>query len=173
MHLWLTWISPLVLSFSGAVSLKKLLAEHEAKERKAAMELDQLKLELEAKRLETAACPAGIAEELIRRSAGIARSAELLVFVGGRDDLDNYLLRFERYATVAGWEKEAWATQLTPLLSGSALEVYSRLLHDKAMDYERIELALLKRYNFTEFGYCRRFRDAEPEGQENPGQFVV
>ena len=55
-----------------------LLAKHKAEERKADMELERLKLEL-----------------------------ELPAFVNGRDDLDNYLLRFERYATVAGWEKEA------------------------------------------------------------------
>ena len=93
---------------------RKMLAMREAEERKAAMELERLKLELETKRLETAARPAGIAEEVIRRSARIARSPELPAFVDGRDDLDNYLLRFERYATVAGWKKEAWATQLSP-----------------------------------------------------------
>ena len=145
----------------------------EAEERKAAMELEWLKLELEAKRLETTARPARIAEEVVRRSAGIAQSPELPAFVDGRDDLDNYLLRFEKYATVAGWEKEAWATQLSPLLSSRALEVYSRLSQDEAMDYERLKLTLLKRYDFTEFGYRRRFRDAKPEGQESPGQFIV
>ena len=86
---------------------------------------------------------------------------------------DNYLLRFERFATVAGWEKEAWATQLSPLLSGRALEVNSSLSQDETMDYERLKLTLLKRYDFTEFGYRRRFRDAKPEEQESPGQFIV
>ena len=41
------------------------------------------------------------------------------------------------------------------------------------MDYERLKLALLKRYDFTEYGYGRRFRDANPEEQESPGQFIV
>ena len=121
----------------------------EPEERKAAMELERLKLELEAKRLETAARLAGIAEEVVRRSARIVQSPELPAFVDGRDDLDNYLLQFERYATVAGWEKEAWATQLSPLLSSRALEVYSRLSQDEAMDYDSLKLALLKRYDFT------------------------
>ena len=152
---------------------RRLLAKREAEERKAVMELERLKLDLEAKRLETAARPAGIAKEVIWRSARIARLPELPAFVDGRYDLDNYLLRFERYATVADWEKEAWATQLSPLLSGRALEVYSRLSQDEAMDYERLKLALLKRYDFTEFGYHRRFRDANPEGQESPGQFIL
>ena len=148
---------------------RKLLAKREAEERKVAMELERLKLELEAKRLETAARPTRIAKEVLQWSARIARSPELPAFVDGRDDVDYYLLRFERYATVAGWEKEAWATQLSSLLSGQALEVYSSLSQDEAMDYKRLELALLKRYDLTEFGYRRRFRDAKPEGQESPG----
>ena len=59
------------------------------------------------------------------------------------------------------------------MLSGRALEVFSRLSQDEAIDYERLKLALLKRYDFTEFGYRRRFRDAKPEGQESLGQFIV
>ena len=137
------------------------------------MELELLKLELEAKRLETAARPARINKEVVRQSSRIARLPELPAFVDGRDDLDKCLLRFERYATVAGWEKEAWGTQLSQLLSGRALEVYSRLSQDEAMDYERLKLALLKRYDFTKFRYRRRFRDAKPEGQESPDQFIV
>ena len=92
-------------------------AKRDAGERKAATEFERLKLELDAKRLETAARPAGIAEEIVRRIARIARLPKLPTFVDGRSGLDNYLLRFERYATVAGWEKKAWAIQRSPLLS--------------------------------------------------------
>ena len=31
----------------------------------------------------------------------------------------------------------------------------------------------MKRYDFTDFGYRKRFREAKPEGQESPGQFMV
>ena len=89
------------------------------------MELERLKLELEAKRLETAAQPSGIAKEVVRRSARIARSPELPAFVDGRDDLDNYLLRFERYATVADWEKEAKPVVIGPGV-GSLFKVVTR-----------------------------------------------
>ena len=70
---------------------RKLLAKCEAEERKAAMELERLKVELEAKRLETAARSTGIAEEVIRLSAGIVRLPELPAFVDGRNELDNCL----------------------------------------------------------------------------------
>ena len=103
----------------------------------------------------------------------IAPSPALPAFVDGRDDLDNYLLRFERYATVARWENNLWTTQLSPLLSGRALKVYSRLPQEDPMSYDRFQLALLKCYDSTEFGYCKRFCEAKPESQESPSHFMV
>ena len=41
------------------------------------------------------------------------------------------------------------------------------------MSYDRLKLALLKRYDFTNFGYRKRFREAKLEGQESPGQFMM
>ena len=123
----------------------------EAEERRAEMELEKLRIELEAKRIE-AETRLERREDKRLMAAG-ARAPELPSFVDGKDNLDSYLLRFERYATVAGWEKETWATRLSPLLSGRALEVYSGLSTEDALNYDRLHLALLKRYNFTEHGY--------------------
>ena len=44
----------------------------------------------------------------------------LLGFVNGKDNLDSYLLCFERHATVASWGRSDWATRLSPILSGQA-----------------------------------------------------
>ena len=41
-----------------------------------------------------------------RHIAAGARAPELPSFVDGEDNLDSYLLRFVRYATVARWKKE-------------------------------------------------------------------
>ena len=59
------------------------------------------------------------------------------------------------------------------MLTGKALDVYTRLSQEDATNYDKLKLALLRRYNFTEHGYRQRFREARPEGQESPGQFVV
>ena len=40
------------------------------------------------------------------------------------------------------------------------------------MDYERLKVALLERYDFTERGYREKFRKARPEGHESPSQFI-
>ena len=102
-----------------------------------------------------------------------AKAPKLPSFVDGKDDLDAYLQRFERFATTAKWEKTGWASKLSALLSGRALEVYSRSSEEAAQYYDRVKLALMKRYDLTEGGYRRKFRASKPEVDESPEQFIV
>ena len=53
------------------------------------------------------------------------------------------------------------------------MDVYSGLSDEQARDYDKLQKALLERYDFTEQGYRERFRGAKPEGQESPSQFIV
>ena len=100
---------------------RERICKTEAEERRAEMELEKLRIELEAKRIEVETRLER--QEDRRPMAAGARAPELPSFLDGKDNLDSYLLRFERYATVAGWEKETWAIWLSALLSGRALEV--------------------------------------------------
>ena len=47
-----------------------------------------------------------------------AKSPKLSSFIDEKDELDTYLLRFERYAENASWEKNTWAIKLSALLTG-------------------------------------------------------
>ena len=102
-----------------------------------------------------------------------AKAPKLPSLVDGKDDLDAYLQRFERFAATAKWEKTGWASKLSALLSGRALNVYSRLSDEAAQDYDRVKLALMKRYDLTEDSYRRKFRASKPEVDESPEQFIV
>ena len=113
--------------------LKLERLKFESEQRKMEFEDRKMQIELESLRLEQGADrsageggeanqPGGarvISEEI--------RSPDLPRFVDGKDDLDSYLLRFERYATVANWPQTKWANQLSVLLGGKALDVYSKL----------------------------------------------
>ena len=88
-----------------------------------------------------------------------AKSPKLPSFVDEKDELDSYLLRFERYAENASWEKDTWAIKLSALLTGRAMDVYTRMSDADASDYDKLKKALLTRYNYTEDGYRKRFRD--------------
>ena len=80
---------------------------------------------------------------------------------------------FERFADTATWEKTGWASKISALLSGRALEVYSRLSEEAAKDYDKVKIALIKRYDLTEDGYRRKFRASKPEVDESLDQFIV
>ena len=136
------------------------------------MELERLTLE------RVADCFAGEGGEAnqaggVRVAFGGIKSPDLPHFVDGKDDLGSYLLRFKRYVTVANWPQANWATQLSALLGGKALDVYSSLSQENALYYERLKAALLQRYKYTEQGHHQRFREAKPEDAENPDQFFV
>ena len=94
-------------------------------------------------------------------------------FVDGKDDLDAYLQKFERFTETAMWKRDGWASKLSALLSGRALEVYSRLSEEAAKDYEKVTISLMKRYDLTEDDYRRKFKASKPEVDESPEQFIV
>ena len=102
--------------------LRKLELEAELLKKKEAMEAAKREHELELARLGQ---EHGLADRVPNREDW-AKTPKLPSFVDGRDDLDAYLQRFERFATNAKWEKTGWATKLSVLLSGRALDVYSR-----------------------------------------------
>ena len=102
-----------------------------------------------------------------------AKAPKLPCFDDNKDDMDSYLRRFERYAKVQHWHVDNWATHLSALLKGRALDVYALLPSDEASNYKALKTALLKRYDLTEDGFKLKFRSCRPENCETFLQFSV
>ena len=51
--------------------------------------------------------------------------------------------------------------------------MYSRLSEEAAKDYDKVKIALMKRYDLAEDVYRCKFRASKPEADESPEQFVV
>ena len=151
--------------------IRKLQHEADLMRQKEAAEVAKREHELELARITAMNGDGRTAERGDREDR--AKAPKLPSFVDGKDDLDAYLQRFERFAETAKWKKDGWASKLSALLSGRALEVYSRLSEDAAKDYDRVKIALMKRYDLTEDGYRRKFRASKPEVDESPEQFIV
>ena len=66
------------------------------------------------------------------------------------------------------WERDERATALSALLTGKALDVYSRLPDDTALDYEKVKEALLIRYQLTEEVFKKKYRESDLEEGETP-----
>ena len=93
-------------------------------------------------------------------------------FDESKDNIDSYLRRFERYASLQDWPEADWAIYLSALLKGKALEVYSRLPEEEARSYGRLKAALLRKYELTVEGFRKRFYAARREKEETASQFV-
>ena len=100
------------------------------------------------------------------------KTPKLPSFVEGKDEIDNFIRRFERYALANGCAEENWAISLGALLTGKALEAYTRLSEEDASNYVELKNALLKRYNLTAKGYHGKFRKGRPETEESIDQFI-
>ena len=64
-----------------------------------------------------------------------AKAPKIPAFNEGKDEMDSYLFRFERYATAQKWEPETWATGLSALLQVKALDVYALMPKENALNY--------------------------------------
>ena len=116
------------LKLAAEAKERKLAAEAEAAERRYKLEMEKLRLESERLNEQRSALSEDqqAAFSQASQNAVVRTKASVLPgFVDGKDNLDSYLLHFEGYATVAGWERSDWATRLSSLLSGRALDVYS------------------------------------------------
>ena len=138
----------------------------EEKRRADEVQMAQIEIEKELKEMELQAQQAQAQATASSATTPLPRNKDV------KDELDSYLLRFERYAENADWEKDTWAIKLSALLTGRAMEVYTRMSDADASDYDKLKKALLTRYNYPEDGYRKRFREAMPETEETPDQFV-
>ena len=149
------------------------IAQTEAAKEQAKIEAEKelalKELELKAQQSQASTSPAATPPPRNKD----AKSPKLPSFIDEKDELDSYLLRFERFAENVSWEKDTWAIKLSALLTGRAMDVYTRMSDADASDYGKLKKALLTRYNYTEDGYRKRFREATPETEETPDQFVI
>ena len=81
-----------------------------------------------------------------------------LVPLAENDDIEAYLVTFERIMAAHKVEKSRWSQYFAPQLSGRAQLAFAALPATSAGDYDAIKTAVLARYDINEESYRRRFR---------------
>ncbi|GFS10733.1 reverse transcriptase [Elysia marginata] len=136
-----------------------------------------MRLKTEMKMLQAKIQAAIVQEETVgntsRFSDANAKHPNFPHFQDGKDDLDIWLTRFERFAESNNWSRDKWSSLLCALLTGRALDCYGRLSTEQAQDYDKVKQALMKRYDLTDDGYRRKFRSYKPAEGESPHMFIV
>jgi len=94
---------------------------------------------------------------------GSGKAPKMPYFDKERDVINSYFGRFERLATCQRWDRVDWALNLSALLKGRALDVYSMLPANQANNYYQLKAALLKRYQLLADGFRKQFCSAKPE----------
>ena len=154
------------------IEAEKLKIEAARKDKEMEMEkeiaLKKIEAEVELKKIEaeTTSHPWGPKEK-----SSNPRSPKLPYFDEHTDKMDSYSTRFESYALSNKWDPSMWASYLSALLKGRALEVFVRLSRDDQSDYGQIKEALLTNFDLTERSFRKIFRDCRPEKAETFRQF--
>lgn len=141
--------------------------ERQDREKEREHELAKLALQVDLEKAKPRHEPTPGAGSVRRISA-----PKLPPFDEERDDMDSYIERFERFAESQKWDQNTWALNLSALLKGKALDVYSRIPASDALNYPKLKEALLKRFRLTEDGFRIKFRTGRPEKGETPPQFL-
>ena len=146
----------------------KIEAARKDMEMEKEIALKKIEAEVELKKIEaeTTSHPWGPKEK-----SSNPRSPKLPYFDEHTDKMDSYLTRFESYALSNKWDPSMWASYLSALLKGRALEVFVRLSRDDQSDYGQIKEALLTNFDLTERSFRKKFRDCRPEKAETFRQF--
>ena len=84
------------------------------------------------------------------------------------EDIENYLLRFERIARTWKWPEAEWACRLVPLLSGKALDAYTTMDEERSHLYRDLKTALLAKFDISPETYRQRFRQTMVQPGETP-----
>ena len=122
---------------------ERLKSERALEEERLKLEREKLKsneaIEMEKLRLKR--------EELQKEPSETTTPGKIKMppFDEEKDSFDSYISRFENIAGMRKWKKEEWATQLSLLLSGKALDTFFSLSDTQQKNYETVKEALMRK----------------------------
>lgn len=89
------------------------------------------------------------------------------------ENLEHFLITFERTAVACRWPKVDWVFRLLPLLTGKARGAYVHMDVDDAHEYDKVKTAILKKYDINPETYRQRFRSLYVQPEESPKELYV
>ncbi|XP_077943451.1 uncharacterized protein LOC144386366 [Gasterosteus aculeatus] len=89
------------------------------------------------------------------------------------EDIEHYLITFERIAHACQWPQDEWALHLASLLTGKARYAYVAMDIDDTMDYAKVKGAVLQKFEISAETYRVRFRATVPGEGETPKELQV
>ena len=96
-----------------------------------------------------------------------------LVPLKEKDDIETYLMTFERIMGAHQIEEEHWLQYLAPQLTGKAQLAFAAMPTVDAGHYEMIKAAILARYDLNTGAYRRKFQATVRRNNETNSELAV
>ena len=91
-----------------------------------------------------------------------------------QDDIESYLITFERVMRAYEVKESRWAVKLAPQqLTGKAQQAYAAMRADDAGTYQLLKEAILRRYDISDETYRQRFRETVKKEDETVSELAV
>jgi len=110
-------------------------------------------------------------EHLNDHFRGSKSHAQMSTYIDGKDDMDSFLLRFERQAHLYNWSDRDQALHLSNLLTGKALDTCP-IPPVEALSFIKLKEALLNKYQLHADGFKTRFQSAKFDMGERLTQYI-
>ena len=107
------------------------------------------------------------------REAVDGRPALKLARLSEGDDIEAYLVTFERTMEAYEVDRARWSSLLAPQLTDRAQQTYAAMSAESARVYDELKAAILRRYNVTGDAYRQRFQTATLNAGEAPRELVT
>ena len=101
------------------------------------------------------------------------RPALKLTRLGERNDIEAFLVTFERTMEAYEVDTARWSFMLAPQLTGKAQQAYAAMAADASRVYDNLKAAILRRYNINADTYRQRFRAAKLKAGETPRELAI
>ncbi|KAH6938900.1 hypothetical protein HPB50_014687 [Hyalomma asiaticum] len=159
---------------------ERMKRESEDKERETVRRKEQAEIqirEIERLRLQLqiveAKCASSVREENAEIQADARLSMrDLLQPYKMSEDIALFLVNFERTCARVGFDRATWPQKLLTVLPCEAADTLARLPETDADDYNKIKVALLKKFRLSAEAFRRRFRDAQKTTSETFQEFA-
>ncbi|KAL2087252.1 hypothetical protein ACEWY4_018311 [Coilia grayii] len=89
------------------------------------------------------------------------------------DDIEHFLITFERIARACRWPRADWSFHLIPLLTGKARGAYVHMDISDSEDYSKVKAAILAKYDVNAESYRLKFRGLDVHPGESPKELYV
>jgi len=88
----------------------------------------------------------------------VQEAAKLLPKLINEQDIETFIIAFERIAHVNNWPKSQWPAILQTQLKGKALKVFSEMPLSECQDYDILKTRLIATYELVPEHYRKKFR---------------